>query len=184
MIDLSQSRFRVLHHGTTIRSFDCGDHDLNSFLSDDALHYLDERMAVTYVLEYREQIIAYFCLLNDKIVFDTTDAKEKSFWNRFNRKHEIPNPKRRRNYPAAKIGRLAVATDFGGQGAGRFIIENIKTLLAKKNDIGCRFLTVDAYLNAVDFYLKNQFQILSDKDAADPTRLMYYDLKQVPVVLQ
>jgi GNAT superfamily N-acetyltransferase len=170
---------RLLQHGMNIQSFDCGDTDLNSFLLDDALHYLDERMAVTYILEYQKQTVAYFCLLNDKVTFDTTDANEKSFWNRFNRKHKIPNLKRRKNYPAAKIGRLAVAANFAGQGIGRFILESIKKMLAKKADIGCRFITVDAYSTAFDFYLKNKFQFISTKDETDLTRLMYFDLKQV-----
>jgi hypothetical protein len=58
-----------------------------------------------------------------------------------------------------------------------FILESVKRMLVKKTDIACRFLTVDAYLTALDFYLKNEFQYIASKDENDLTRLMYYDLK-------
>jgi hypothetical protein len=50
-------------------------------------------------------------------------------------------------------------------------------MLIQKTDIGCRFLTVDAYNIALDFYLKNEFQFISSQDENEATRLMYYDLK-------
>jgi GNAT superfamily N-acetyltransferase len=162
-----------------IKPFDCGDADLNGFLFDDAKNYLSELMAVTYLIEYEKQTAAYFCLLNDKVVFDTSDVKEKSFWNRFNRRNKIPNPKRRQNYPAVKIGRLAVNEKFSGQGIGRFILDTVKSLLLEKNDIGCRFITVDAYDSAFSFYKKNGFDFLSDDDNGEKTRLMYFDLKSL-----
>ena len=40
----------------------------------------------------------------------------------------------------------------------------------------CRFLTVDAYLDAVPFYVKNEFQFMNTEDDNPHTRLMYYDL--------
>ncbi|MCL2649606.1 MAG: GNAT family N-acetyltransferase [Candidatus Azobacteroides sp.] len=177
MIDYVQVELVKLSSETSILTFDCGDMDLNNFLLEDALHYLNERMAVTYLLTYQSQIIAYFCLLNDKVTFDTTDEKEKSFWNRFNRKNKIPNHKRRQNYPAVKIGRLAVDKMFSGQKIGHFLLESIKSMMIKKNDIACRFLTVDAYQTALDFYLRNEFHFISVQDENDSTRLMYFDLK-------
>ena len=39
-----------------------------------------------------------------------------------------------------------------------------------------RFLTVDAYLNAVPFYEKNGFRFMNAEDNDPHTRLMYYDL--------
>lgn len=40
----------------------------------------------------------------------------------------------------------------------------------------CRFLTVDAYLDAVPFYEKNGFRRMNAEDDDPHTRLMYYDL--------
>jgi Acetyltransferases len=179
MIAFESLAFNRLSKDYNIKPFDCGDADLNGFLFDDAKNYLSELMAVTYLIEHEYQTVAYFCLLNDKVVFDTSDVQEKSFWNRFNRRNRIPNPKRRQNYPAVKIGRLAVSEEFSGQSIGRFILDTVKSLLLDKNDIGCRFITVDAYGSAFGFYEKNGFAFLSDDDSGESTRLMYFDLKHL-----
>lgn len=168
-----------LSHEYHIKPFNCGDTDLNGFLFDDALNYLTELMAITYIMEYKSQTAAYFCLLNDKVVFDTSAPQQKSFWNRFNRQNRIPNPKRRKTYPAVKIGRLAVAETLNGQGLGRLIIDSVKNLLTEKMDTACRFITVDAYQSAFEFYKKNGFDFLTIEDEGEATRVMYFDLKSI-----
>ena len=107
-MDFSNFTFRQIEADTEIKSFDCGDADLNDFLVSDAKNYLRAMMALTYLLEDNSEskTVAYYSLLNDKIVFD---PEEKQFWNRLNRK--IVNSKRRKEYPAVKIGRLAVSKD-------------------------------------------------------------------------
>ena len=45
-----------------------------------------------------------------------------------------------------------------------------------KNKTGCRFITVDAYLNAIPFYEKNGFRMMNLEDDDPHTRLMYFDL--------
>jgi len=50
-----------------ISDFDCGDNDLNNFLVEDAQHFMEKRIANTFVLEDEGKIVAYFCLLNDKV---------------------------------------------------------------------------------------------------------------------
>lgn len=45
-----------------------------------------------------------------------------------------------------------------------------------ENKTGCRFLTVDAYLEAIPFYEKNEFRFMNVEDHDPHTRLMYYDL--------
>lgn len=94
---------------------------------------------------------------------------------------EIPNGKRRGHYPALKIGRLAVAEDYSGQGLGSDIIEFVKYMVSNDNRYGCRFLTLDAYKGAVTFYLKCGFKLLSSTDENEQTRSMYFDLKTFSV---
>ena len=110
-MDFSKFTFRQIETDTEIMSFDCGDDDLNDFLVSDAKNYLRAMMALTYLLEDNDEskTVAYYSLLNDKIVFDPDD---KHFWNKLNRK--ISNKKRRKEYPAVKIGRLAVSKDYAG----------------------------------------------------------------------
>ncbi len=172
-MDFSKLTFRQIQADTEILSFDCGDADLNDFLVSDAKDYLRAMMALTYILEDNSEgkTVAYYSLLNDKIVFD---PEEKQFWNRINRR--IVNSKRRKDYPAVKIGRLAVSKDYAGNHIGETILLQIKHIFATMRRSACRFITVDAYAAAVPFYEKCGFMFLSDKAKNSRTRAMYFDL--------
>lgn len=172
-MDFSNFTFRQIEADTEIKSFDCGDADLNDFLVTDAKNYLQSMMALTYLLEdeAKNKTVAYYSLLNDKIVFD---PENKHFWNRLNRK--IANNKRRKEYPAVKIGRLAVSNDYSGNHIGKAILLQIKHMFATMRRSACRFITVDAYAAAVPFYERCGFMFLSDKDKNSKTRAMYFDL--------
>jgi GNAT superfamily N-acetyltransferase len=172
--DYSQAK---LESRGQIKSFECTDRDLNDFLFNDALDYHKQLMGVTYIWvdESKDTIAAYYTLSNDKI---TRDEDERSVWNRISR--PLPNRKRRKSYPAVKIGRLAVNSHYERQGLGQYIIAFLKTLFSSgKRTAGCRFITVDAYRAALPFYEKCGFSFLSDKDAGDDTRLMYFDLRSI-----
>lgn len=171
-----------------IKPFDCGDADLNGFLLENdpstpnASHHAHELLAVTYIIEDedKEQTIAYFSLLNDKIEREITD---NAAWNRLSR--EIPNIKRRKSQPAVKLGRLAVSIDYQGQKWGERIISFLKQWFTEKNKTGCRYVTVDALADKVRFYEKYGFKVLVTPKEDDETVLMYYDLKKfVPVKAQ
>lgn len=173
-MDYSNLRQYQLADDTEIKPFKCSEPDLNGFLFDDAKHYQNELMTVSYLLEDIQASVtaAYFSLLADKISFNPED---KTTWNKLNRK--IPNNKRRRNYPAIKIGRLAVNSDYSGYGIGSMIIGNIKYAFTHVRRMGCRFLTVDALKSAIPFYEKCGFRFFTEKDQEDETRLMFFDLK-------
>ena len=161
---------------TPLLPFHCTDDDLNHFLTDDAKNYLNDYMAVTYLLidKDKQQIAAYFSLLNDKVAYD---PQAKGIWNRINR--HIHNNKRRRSYPSVKIGRLAVGENYANLGLGSKILGSIKKIYAEGNRAGCRFITVDAYAAATKFYQKNGFDFFTTLDVLDNTRLMYFDIKSV-----
>lgn len=167
--------FVPLKADTEIKPFKCEDKDLSGFLVDDAKKYMEELMAVTYLIESRERdkTIAYFSLLNDKISYD---PQNRSIWNKLNRM--ISNPKRRKHYPAIKIGRLAVSQDYRHIGLGWDIINMIKYISTHDNRSGCRFVTVDAYPNAVEFYKKCGFSHFSGDGRNGDTVSLYFDLKR------
>jgi GNAT superfamily N-acetyltransferase len=168
-----------LEDDTPLSSFDCGDADLNEFLLNDAKNYLKAMLAVTYLLQSEEQTVAYFCLSYDSLTrnLNLTD-EDKALWNKVGRK--IPNSKRRRNYPAVKIGRLAVDKRYSGMGIGRIIIDTVAIMyINEPHHAACRFITVDAYRSALNFYEKNDFRYLTSKDTDDDRRAMYFDLKSI-----
>ena len=173
-MQLSDFEFVQLTQDTPLLPFVSEDEDLNNFLMEDAKNYSTDLMAVTYLFidKAKQKTVAYFSLLNDKVAYD---PREKGMWNRFNRL--IPNNKRRRSYPSAKIGRLAVSEDYSHSGLGSQILEFIEYFLVANPKLGCRFLTVDAYSNVTNFYRKNDFEYFTMLDTLDKTRLMYFDLK-------
>ena len=58
-------------------------------------------------------------------------------------------------------------------------IGSIKSYFVMDNKTRCRFLTVDAYADAVPFYLKNCSVQLNEDDRDDDKRLLYFDLNDV-----
>ena len=168
---------KQLENNDRIESFDCGDDDLNDFILNEAALYRREKLSECYLLKEKDSqnIVAFFSLLNDKISVDDFDDKNR--YNRFSRRFN--NRKRLKSYPAVKIGRLGVSTTCKGRNVGSFIIKFIKTYFIYNNKSGCRFLTVDAYSDAIQFYYKNGFVPLNDSDLHDRTRLLYYDLNDV-----
>ena len=178
--NLNEYTIRRLQENETIKSFDCGDDDLNDFIMNRADDYHKAMLSVTYVFEHKAsgKIIGYFSLANDKISID--DFGNNTEFNRFRRKR-FTNEKRIRSYPSVKICRLGIDNDFRGFGVGTKLINFIKLFYSKDNKAGCRFLTVDAYHNAVAFYERNMFQILRDDDRK--THLLYYDLNEMRNVI-
>ncbi len=177
MFELTPDKLLRLAADTNIPSFDCGDSDLNDFLASDAKGYLAELLAVTYLVMDGGKVAAFFSLSNDKLTCAPADSARKRIWNRLQRK--IPNVKRRRSYPAVKIGRLGVCADMQGAGVGQQILDWLKMLFLTANRTGCRFITVDAYNNqkTVDFYERNGFGFITAADEGLDTRQMYFDLK-------
>ncbi len=169
-----------LEEDETVKAFDCGDDDLNDFIVNESALYRKEKLSVTYVLEHEqdanhEDIVAFFSLANDRI--SLADFENRTKYNRFSRRFD--NHKRLKSYPAVKIGRFGVSKSMKGLSVGSFLLRFIKMYFLLDNKTGCRFITVDAYAEAVSFYLKNGFVPLNDDDLNDPTRLLYFDLNDV-----
>ncbi|WP_455667096.1 GNAT family N-acetyltransferase [Phocaeicola sp.] len=174
-IDYSKFRISRLERNETIESFDCEDADLNDFILREAPLYQDALLAVTYIAKFDDHPIAYFSLANDRVSLG--DFENKTEFNRF-RKHRFVNEKRLKSYPAVKVCRFAVDKDYRGSGIGTVLMDFIKDYFIDNNKTGCRFITVDAYLNAISFYEKNDFIPLLPNDTDEHTRLLYYDLRE------
>lgn len=164
----------------TVKSFNCGDTDLNDFILCESPFYRKEKLAVTYVMENdadinHEHVAAFFSLSNDRISLSDFDSKTK--YNRFSRRFN--NHKRLKSYPAVKIARLGVDISLKGLGIGGKALDFIKRYFVADNKTGCRFITVDAYAAAVPFYLRNGFIPLNEEDIDESTRLLYFDLRDL-----
>lgn len=169
-------QFRKLTPESKIKPFDCGDDDLNEFFIKDSVRFTEKLLAVTYVIEDDINTIAFFSLLNDKVSVLDTDSKRK--WiKKFLSKQ--PSGKKFNSYPAMKIGRLGVSILHQRQGYGADILNWAKDLFITNNRTGCRYITVDAYRESLEFYKKNGFVLMKDSDLNSDTQLMYFDLFQL-----
>ena len=86
-----------------------------------------------------------------------------------------------KSYPALKICRLATSKSCRGEGIGSMMIQTIIASYRNESKAGCRFITVDAYADALPFYYKQGFIPLSKTDEGADTRLLYFDLQSVNV---
>lgn len=156
-------------------NFDCGDSDLNNFLLDDAMSFLEKRIATPYVLIDEDNIVAYFCLLNDKISRqDVTNSQWKKIRGSYSERKQFGS------YPAIKIGRFAVSSLYKGRNIGTDLMNLLKGLLHDTAPYSAfRYITVDAYLSAIDFYKKNKFKPLSEKNVSEHTQLMFFDMMEL-----
>lgn len=184
-MNLDGFEFKRISPDYSILPFDCGDDDLNNFFKDDCRLHLKELMSVSYVIEKDNRTVAFFSISNDRITIEDISIdigneekikKRKKFWNSINR--SVSNSKRSKSYPAVKVGRLGVCTNYKGKGIGTNILNYIKYWFIDNNKTGCRFITVDAYKTALNFYEKNNFKYLTSEEfeKKSDTRLMYYDL--------
>ena len=156
--------------------FDCGDDELNDFIINDAVGYHRSLLSETYLLKKEGRVIAYVTILNDSLDIDS--FSDKTSFNRFRKKHFV-NSKRLKAYPALKIGRLAVCQSHARKGYGAVLLDFVKLLTSLKRFAGCRFVTVDAYDDAIPFYEKNGFVLIRSGSPGTDTSLMCYDLVAV-----
>ena len=165
--NLSEFQLTILNDTLSI-SIDCENEDLNDFFQNEAKKYQKELLAKTYCwINTENKLVAMVSLSNDNI--ELSGTKKRKLFER---------EKHFRYYPAVKIGRLGVDKDFKRAGLGSQILSFLKIFFVIKNKTGCRFLTLDAYNDkkVLDFYLKNDFLFLHDKDKNAKTRIMYFDL--------
>ena len=167
---------RPLNEGETLNSFNCGDAELDEFILCKASEYRKTLLAVSYVLEENGNPIAYFSLSNDNLSAEIFESKTN--FNRQMRKRFV-NEKRRKHFPAVKIGRLAVDLNSDKKGVGSALLYTIKYTLIDYQKSGCRFITVDAYNDAIGFYEKNGFVMVNAFNPEKRTQPMFFDLAQL-----
>lgn len=177
---MDNARIIKLDLDTTILPFDCADAELNGFLFDDAKNHYKERVATTFLIINDVDTIAYWSYLNDKITVSDLNGNFEIFKQRISAKlgKEVKE-KEYKSFPSVKIGRLAVSKKYQFKGWGENILNFTKELFITNNRTGCRFITVDAFRAAVDFYKKNGFITMSSRDKKQDTRQMYYDLNRI-----
>ena len=160
--------FQRLTQESELKPFDCGNSDLTEYFFHSAKKDMVKLLTVVYYLVENDKTVLFFTLSNDKISEIELRGGEpiytKSFFRRI--KDKFGRAKHRRDYPAVKIGRLGVNKEFQGKGVhwGSETLDFIKEWMITDNKTGCCFITVDAYATAVEFYKKNGFLLMGEKE--------------------
>lgn len=181
--------FEILNEKHDLSNFECDSNDLTNFLKNDALKQQDMNFNLTQLVICDNEIVGFFSLLTDTLKLKTLENN--------NLKKEIKlelDISENNEIPAIKIGRLAIDKKYSKKGLGSHILRNIllSILNLSKTKVGLRFVTVDAYATALNFYVKkNNFSSRkSDTETLkkidkikkqNPNRsfILYLDLKDI-----
>lgn len=167
-------------HRTKLNAFDCGDKDINDFAGNDIFTYQDNGIATSYLLENKDGKILSFISLGAgglKIRLEGVGVKLPGL--------KVPGLKEKQlptQLPALRVGRLGTDVTEQRKGYAKLLIHFAILLGLKiRADIGCFFVTVDAYKGRVDMYCRCGFLQVPAirKPKKEPaTVLMYYRLQE------
>lgn len=181
--------FEILNEKHDLTNFECDSNDLTNFLKNDALKQQDMNLNLTQLVICDNEIVGFFSLLTDTLKLKTLENN--------NLKKEIKlelDISENNEIPAIKIGRLAIDKKYSKKGLGSHILRNIllSILNLSKTKVGLRFVTVDAYATALNFYVKkNNFSSRKSdtetlkkidkikKQKPNRSFILYLDLKDI-----
>ena len=181
--------FEILNENHNLNDFECESEDLTDFLKNDALHQQNLNLNITHLVICDGIIVGYVSILTDamklKILEDEVAKKEILAELNIGENNVIP---------AIKIGRFAIDKRYSNKGLGTHVFRNVllSILDISQNIVGLRFITVEAYASAFNFYvMKNKFKYLKNDQGLvdkmdmikkqDPERCfsLYKDLKRI-----
>jgi ribosomal protein S18 acetylase RimI-like enzyme len=143
-------QIRPLHKKDKRKKFRSGHADLDTFFH----RYAGQN-------QFRHNIGVTYIATDDKIICGYVTVASGSLEN-----ENLPSAsKLPRNYPLpiVRLGRLAVDASYQGQGIGKMLLRHVFLLALKQKEIlGCIGIVVDAKAEALSFYQKYGFQILSE----------------------
>jgi len=155
--------FKSLEEYDDVSSFHSTEQELDDFLHEDALKNQTNRLSVTFLACWNDEIVGYFTLVNDSIVAEAVHESDREpSWEY-------------RKYPAIKIARMARHRDFAGHGIGTAMLLRIFIIVLHVSQFtGCRIITVDSKPGAVEWYRKKGFTLAQVKPR-DDTIPLYMD---------
>ena len=162
--------------GIPPEGFDCRREAQNSFLYEWAWADQRQRLTTTYVYRVAGGLAAYMAVCMDAVVLGT---------------REKPAALRYKNLAALKLAQLGVDHSLKGRGLGTLIIYDVVNLaLELSQRVGCRYVTLDAQPDLVEWYQRLGFEInrviqkqrIEAAGARNPDEIpvsMRFDLREV-----
>lgn len=153
-------------------NFRCGVPEMDRFVQNELKFSVDGHFCVPYALKEGDEIIAFYALSYDALIFpdDYFDDFLQGYANSGKPAipaRYLPTFKCKQHYPAMDISYFAVAASYQHQHIGSALLEDIINRIRKQDDAGCQFVVVDALLtgnySAIGFYAQNGFTVCEDK---------------------
>lgn len=155
-----------------LTNFQCGIPEMDDFIHGELAYSIEGRYCVPYALKQGEEIIAFYALSYDSLVFPNDYFEDFIHGYSSSGVPDIPSRywpifESKQQYPAMSISYFAVAAAYQHQHIGSALLEDIINRIRKKDDAGCQFVVVDALVtdrySALAFYAKNGFTVCEDK---------------------
>jgi hypothetical protein len=173
-IPFQELRVEPFKETADVHGFDCGNKELNDFLTtEEVANYEKEMLGTTYLVYWIQGgiLVAYFTIASQSLSIEYL-RKVKGF--------SIPPEIRLKDIPGMLIGRLGVDINYKRRTIGSHILRYIAGL-ALGTSAATRILFLEAYPESVPFYEAFKFRIIEhQKLKHSRNRLMYYDLKNHP----
>lgn len=180
MIARADSRFVLLAKhkldGPPPPDFDCEREAQNRFLLEQAWPDQGQRLSVTYLYRAGGSLAGFMAVCMDAVILGT---------------REKPAAVHYKHIGALKLAQLGVDHAFHGQGLGTLIVfDAVNLALELSQQVGCRYVTVDAQPDLVGWYLDLGFEVnkamqkqriaaAAGRDPATVPVSMYFDLREV-----
>jgi predicted N-acetyltransferase YhbS len=164
---------RRLEEHDEVENFDCGDDALNNYLKCHAWTTQQKSLiSVSYVAldEDARTVLGYFTLA-------MASVPREAFPKRYVR--GLPHY----DLPLVLLARLAVDRRFASRGLGHALIsEALHISVGVADEVGCRCIITDAYLDRVSWYARYGFVPIEGAVATGPQR-MFLDVRTVRAAL-
>jgi len=142
----------VLSEKDQINGFHCRSEGINKFVLSEAQSFQEEMLGTTYLFSSNGKIVAFVTLQMAEIKRDSLSRKDRL---------QIG----RDRYPAVQIGQLAVHVDYENNDVGTYVLDwSIGKAMKISEQIGCRFVVLNAEIEAIEFYEKYGFGMLPKQD--------------------
>jgi GNAT superfamily N-acetyltransferase len=124
--------------------FDCGRAEQTSFLYDWAEVDQEEQLSATYLYYVRGMLAAYATVCMDALPLD---RRERDVGVRF------------QEASALKLAQLGAAQSFQAMGLGTLVVADVIVLAREEaRRVGCRYVTLDAQPDLVEWYERRGFK--------------------------
>jgi GNAT superfamily N-acetyltransferase len=135
-----------------LADFECPRPEQTEYFVKHAWENQQQSVSVTYVLLSKGTLVGYVTLTMDEIPLAKPERPEGIVFSRL---------------PALKLAQMGVHKDFNGNGFGHELVTYaILAALELKERVGCRYVTLDAKGELVEWYRKQGF-VLNEKDNED-----------------